>query len=233
MPIEDTLQDIRHQVHAYSVTLPQLKDFPVAQTSKVFAAVKTLLLARTLLRRVGEHNRGFEAIAAILQDLIKTLKHLLVEVESLDSLLYYPLQISRAYARQLTAVVEDCDFTLDQLESILDDYESFDYKDLPHSTLPLIHTRLSNQKTNIDIWLDTVQLHKPATSQMSISLTDNQQLDRIKDKVDAIALLLVHQLDADQVDTEEALWQQFCNKLVETGFSAEVLQHNKVNDHLC
>lgn len=206
-------------------------------------------LARALYRRARLSGPDFSDIATVVRSLHTCLKHLRVEAEDPDSLLNTTQQEHSVYARQLGPIVEDCDFTLKQLDTILEKYGGSS-ADTPSEEGPprdgyimgtadsrekdmiaLIRTKLANQKTNIDIFLDTVQLHNPAKArQQFVDNPQSQQLDSIKDKVDAIASRLARRrvatMSAGELEEEE-LWQQFSTELEREGFSSQVLMRNK------
>ncbi|KAL8371583.1 hypothetical protein RB595_001401 [Gaeumannomyces hyphopodioides] len=208
-------------------------------------------LARTLYRRARLAGPDFSDIATVVRGLHTVLKHLRVEAEDPDSLLNATQQEHSVYARQLGPIVEDCEFTLKQLDTILEKYGGSS-ADTPSADGPprdgyiagtaesrekdmiaLIRTKLANQKTNIDIFLDTVQLHNPATARTFVDNPQSQQLDSIKDKVDAIAARLARRRVATGGQNgpsemqEEELWQQFCEELTREGFASDVLMRNK------
>ena len=92
----------------------------------------------------------------------------------------------------------------------------------------LIRTKLANQKLNLDMFLDTVQLHNPAASHPVVD-TDNANLDSIKDKVDTIAARIFQREGSNASGgAEDELWLQFRNELEKAGFSREVLRRNQV-----
>lgn len=211
--------------------------------------------ARQLYRRARTAGHAFAEIATVVRGLHTILKHLRVEAEDPDSLLNTsPTGDNRnsLYARQLAPIVEDCDFTLKQLETILEKYggsgdsdtetshadggrraggrRSKEVEDREKDMIALIRTKLANQKTNIDIFLDTVQLHNPVKARRALQNTDGEQLDAIKDQVDEIATKLFHNRRdaAGGGDDDEELWQQFSTELEKAGFSSEVLRNNKV-----
>lgn len=210
-------------------------------------------LARALYRRARLAGPDFSDIATVVRGLHTVLKHLRVEAEDPDSLLNTTQQEHSVYARQLGPIVEDCEFTLKQLDTILEKYGGSS-ADTPSAEGPprdgyiagttesrekdmiaLIRTKLANQKTNIDIFLDTVQLHNPATARTFVDNPQSQQLDSIKDKVDAIAVRLARRRVATSSPNgpsgdaqEEELWRQFCEELSREGFSSDVLMRNKV-----
>ncbi|CRK48607.1 hypothetical protein BN1723_008100 [Verticillium longisporum] len=212
--------------------------------------------ARTLYRRAKSSGADFDDVAAAIRRLHTVLKHLVAEAEDADSL----LNSDRAavYARQLTPVVEDCDFTLKQFDTILGrhaegDASSPEARERERGMVRMLRARLEDHKLHIDMFLDTVQLHNPSKTQ-SISVrggesggggqtngqTNGQQLDAIKDKVDAIAARICRQRqgggggfaddgfgDDDNHNDDEETWQQFRTELEKEGFSKDVLRQNK------
>lgn len=179
------------------------------------------------------------------------------EAEDPDSLLNGTQQESSLYARQLTPIVEDTDFTLKQLDTILEKYGSCPcdnsneddehawreraasgrkIEDRERDMLQLIRTKLANQKTHIDIFLDTVQLHNPSGQHRPVDLqnVDDKQQNSIKDKIDLVAQRLFQRRARARVmgdvaeDNDEEMWQQFWAELVKEGFSSDVLRKHKV-----
>jgi hypothetical protein len=207
--------------------------------------------ARQLYRRARTAGHDFTDIATVVRGLHTVLKHLRVEAEDPDSLLNSNPNgdnQNSLYARQLMPIVEDCDFTLKQLDTILEKYgggSSGDSADEEHAgtsgrrskevesrekdMIALIRTKLANQKTNIDIFLDTVQLHNPVKARRPLPNPDGHQLDAIKDKVDAIATRLFQRRGTSGSEDDEELWQQFRTELEKEGFSSDVLRSNKVS----
>lgn len=223
-----------------------------SSVSSISAAAAT---ARNLYRRAKVSGPDFAEISSVVRPLHAVLKHLRAEAEDPDSLLNASGQESSVYARQLTPIVEDTDFTLKQLDTILEKYGSSpgDHDDLENGRrdggnssgkrmedrerdmIALIRTKLANQKTNIDIFLDTVQLHNPTRQHRPVDLerTDDKQMNAIKDKVDIVAARLFQRRararasgDAAE-ESEEEMWQQFWAELVKEGFSSDVLRKHK------
>lgn len=214
-------------------------------------------LARQLYHGARTAGPDFTDVATAVRALHTVLKHLRAEAEDPDSLLNsagpHGDGENNQYARQLTPIVEDSDFTLKQLDTILQKYgnvgETADGRDAEvqgtdesrsnsnmgsreKDMVALIRTKLANQKTNIDLFLDTIQLHNPVKSRGVLESADDRQLDSIKDKVDAIAAKLFHRRDPAGSEDEEELWQQFRTELENSGFSSDVLRRNKVSAHL-
>lgn len=235
----------RSDRHAY--------EMPLASTD--IASISALAAtARNLFRRAKISGPDFAAVAAVVRSLHTVIKHLRAEAEDPDSLLNSTQQESSVYARQLTPIVEDTDFTLKQLDTILEKYGSYsgDYthddgetmrrdrganariEDRERDMLQLIRTKLANQKTHIDIFLDTVQLHNPSNRPVEPEHTDDKQQNSIKDKVDIVAQRLFQRRAKARAsgdvaeESEEEMWQQFWTELVKEGFSSDVLRKHKV-----
>lgn len=206
--------------------------------------------ARSLFRLAKVAGPDFADVASAVRALHTVIKHLRAEAEDPDSLLNSAQQESSVYARQLTPIVEDTDFTLKQLATILtncglstdekdgkNDGMGKHIEDRERDMLQLIRTKLANQKTNIDIFLDTVQLHNPSRQHRPVDLkqTDAKQQDSIKDKIDIVAQRLFQRRARARAsgdvaeESEEEMWQQFWAELVKEGFSSDVLRKHKVS----
>jgi len=181
--------------------------------------------ARALYRRAKTSGPDFADVATAVRRLHTVLKHLKVEAEDPDSLLNS--DASSVYARQLAPLIEDCDFALKQLETILEKYgEAPRLEERERDMVAMIRSKLADQKTNIDMFLDTVQLHNPSKAQRVVD-EQGGNLDNIKDKVDAIAARLFARRDSGIGEDDEDLWQQFRTELEKEGFSKDVLRKNK------
>lgn len=212
--------------------------------------------ARQLYRRARTAGHDFTDIATVVRGLHTVLKHLRAEAEDPDSLLNSRPNgdnQNSLYARQLMPIIEDCDFTLKQLETILEKYggsfssdgsvddgqtgrngrRSKEVEAREQDMIALIRTKLANQKTNIDIFLDTVQLHNPVKARQPVQNTNTEQLNQITEKVDAIATRLFRRRGSRDPEDEEELWQQFSTELEKEGFSSDVLRSNKVRRSFC
>lgn len=215
--------------------------------------------ARNLYRRAKISGTEFADVAPVVRSLHSVIKHLRAEAEDPDSLLNSSQQESSIYARQLNPIVEDTEFTLKQLDTILEKYGSYpsdhnsedgdgtrrhransSVKKMEHrerDMVQLIRTKLANQKTNIDIFLDTVQLHNPTRQHQPVDLehADDTQMNNIKDKVDAVAARIFQRrararLSRDAPDdSQEDMWQEFWVELVKEGFAGDVLRKHKVS----
>ena len=214
--------------------------------------------ARQLYRRARSAGPTFANLAATLRSLHTVVRHLRAEAEDPDSLLNSPARHggpdSSPHGRQLSRIIEDCDFTLKQLETILERYRSSGDPNHGHpdfippggpgpskngahvdsqerDMVTLIQSKLASQKTDIDLFLDTVQLHNPARPRGLAEPASYQQLDAIKDKVDEIGARLFQGRASTGSDDEsdDELWQQFHFELEKSGFSSDVLHRNKVS----
>ncbi|KAJ1337262.1 zinc finger CCCH domain-containing protein 13 [Microdochium nivale] len=201
--------------------------------------------SRRLYRRARTAGPAFGDIASVVQSLHTVLKHLKSEIEDPASLL--GSASSSVYARQLTPLVEDCDFALQQLEVVLDKHEidsAAILADSPHGKLmpgekgwvlgtgerdrlELIRAKLATQELNVDMFLNTVQLRNTRRHDTHGIDTSHVDMDLIKDKVDAIATRICHFKDSDSVGDDDELWQKFRDELVHEGFSEDVLRQNQ------
>jgi hypothetical protein len=82
------------------------------------------------------------------------------------------------------------------------------------------------------MFLDTVQLHNPATKPAAVvdpaAESSSTGLEDIKDKLDAVAKKVFSRRDTGFQDGEHILWQEFKTELEKEGFSPEVLRKHKV-----
>lgn len=236
----------------------------MATESTTAASIRVVAdAAHSLHERARISGPDFEEVAPVVKNLETVLKHLRVEAEDPDSLLNTQQQETSVYARQLTPIIEDCDFTLKQLSTI---FEKFGHSDdarnsngpAPYHPAPppftsssassssshhpskdgadgqgkdmiaLIRTKLANQRSNLEMFLDTVQLHNPAKQRMPPPITGDQ-MEKIKDKVDEVAGRLFRRARRGGEDDED-LWRQFCHELEKEGFAGQVLRQNKVGE---
>ncbi|KAH7308028.1 hypothetical protein B0I35DRAFT_483321 [Stachybotrys elegans] len=182
--------------------------------------------ARSLYLR-AKSSPTFTDVAVALRQLHMSLRHLRVEAADPDSLLNNAGNSSSVYARQLQPIVEDCDFALRQLETSIDRYaDARPEEPAVADRIAAIRAKLNNERTNVDMFLDTVQLHNPASKPVGVS-DASVGLEDIKDKVDTVAQRVFKRpsggLDAHEGD----LWQQFKSELEKEGFSPEVLRKHK------
>lgn len=198
---------------------------------------------RQLYRRARASGPEFDGLTAAIRDFHTGVKHLRQEAQAPDSLLH-PTSAdngdsrSAVYIRQLTSLLEDSDFTLQQVDTILEKYGSnggapYEAGAEKQRKIDLIQNDVVSKKLKIDLFLDTVQLHHPAKPHVQLENTDDQQLERIKDKVDAVANKLLRRRGVSPVsECEEDVWQQFKAELENEGFSSQVLNEHKVRNHI-
>ncbi|KAK4097481.1 hypothetical protein N658DRAFT_561744 [Parathielavia hyrcaniae] len=196
--------------------------------------------ARQLYRHTRDAGTEFVDLAIAVRNLRTALQHLGSEAHDQDSPLHQRDSGDSVYARQLTSLVEDSDFALKQAGTTLARYGPSDSdleagvarrdSDLAERArrIDLIRGDIISQTLKIDIFLDTIQLHNPAKTQRVLDNNmDDQQMDAIKNKVDAVARRLYWERK-DQVEMDEdELWRSFKSELEREGFSPEVLRKNK------
>lgn len=190
--------------------------------------------AKTLFLRTKQCSSPiFTDVAAAVRHLHLALRHLRVEVADGDSLLRSA--DASVYARQLRPIVEDCDFALKQLETILGKYDAAGGReaDALLDRLDAVRSRLVGETTSVDMFLDTVQLHNRANNapEAVVSQGSQSNLESIKDKVDNIAKRLFSRRDTsgEIIDDEDRMWQEFKSELEIEGFSPQVLRQHKVS----
>lgn len=175
------------------------------------------------------------------------LRHLKYEVEAPES----PLNRDRSiWGRQLAPIIGDCDFTLRQLDGLLQKYGRLNNSSSSSSpssprilwdkvrfgsnemdTLGTIRVKLISHKTSLTLFLDTIQLRE--SGKMSQALDNHGgQLDVILDKVDGIAARMAPPRREGSVltsydDDDREVWKQFRRELIAEGFSSDVLQQHK------
>jgi hypothetical protein len=97
-------------------------------------------------------------------------------------------------------------------------------------TLGAIRVKLISHKTNLTLFLDTIQLHQ--SGKMATTLENHGgQLDFILDKVDTIAARMGQRsgsIMSSYGDDDKEGWKQFRRELVAEGFSNDVLTQHKV-----
>lgn len=172
-------------------------------------------------------------VALAVRQLHLTLLHLRAEAADGDSPLNRP-DSTALYARQLESLIEDCGFQLRQLDTALatiDIYEGSS-SDARAERLANLRVKIANERTSIDMFLDTIQLGNPADQPAGIVDGSQTGLENIKDKVDAIANRLFSQRarDANTIglpSEEDRLWQEFKSELEKEGFSPQVLRRHK------
>lgn len=174
----------------------------------------------------------FNEVAATVRRLHLALRHLRVEAADPDSLLRSA--DASVYARQLRPIVEDCDFALKQLETVLEKYDAVSGRETDGlaDRVATVRSRLASETTSVDMFLDTVQLHNPANNAPEVVFQGNESnLECIKDKVDNIAARLFRRWNTGGgvIDDEDRMWQEFKSELEMEGFSPQVLHQHKVS----
>lgn len=201
--------------------------------------------ARQLYRRTRDAGTDFVDLAIAIHNLHTKLKHLDDEAQDHDSPLHDQsdsvggVTQASVYTRQLRPLIEDSDFALRQVSTVLEKHRELastggtrrdsDLSDTARK-IDLIRGDVVSQAMKIDIFLDTVQLHNPGKPQPAPENVNDQQMDEIKNKVDAVAnRLFAQQKDRSPIEADEdELWRSFKTELEREGFSPEVLRKNKV-----
>lgn len=136
--------------------------------------------------------------------------------------------------------MEKSDFTLQELDGLLQKYESLSnggssarkvkLGSNEMDTLGSIRVKLISHQTSLTSFLDKIQLHQ---SEEIAPTLDNQdgQLDVILDKVDAIAARMGQRsggILTGYDDDDKEVWKQFRRELIKEGFSDYILAQHKV-----
>ncbi|RGP79249.1 hypothetical protein FLONG3_2685 [Fusarium longipes] len=189
-------------------------------------------LARNLYLRAKQSGLPFSTVADAVRNLHRVLRHLRIEAADRDSLLNNAdASSSSLYARKLAPLVEDCDFTLAQLETLLDRYGDgraimAEDERLRDNKLFEMKQKLDNDKYNVDLFLDAVQLH--AENRPTTVVEGHKGLERIKDVVDEIATKLFRDRNEGSfTEDDDGLWREFKIELEDRGFSPQVLRKHK------
>ncbi|KAJ4174864.1 hypothetical protein NW754_005285 [Fusarium falciforme] len=190
-------------------------------------------IARSLYLRAKQSGLPFSDVANAVRNLHLALRHLRTEAGDQDSLLNNPhASSSSLYARQLSPLVEDCDFTLAQLESLLDKYGDgraamSEEERLRDDRLAIMKSKLVGDKTRVEMFLDAVQLH--AENRPARVVDGSQEgFEGIKDKIDEIANKLFRNRSENSfTEDDDDLWREFKEELEKEGFSPQVLRKHK------
>ncbi|KAM0253672.1 hypothetical protein ACHAP5_000249 [Fusarium lateritium] len=189
-------------------------------------------LARTLYLRAKQSGLPFTDVANAVRNLHLALRHLRIEATDQDSLLNNAnASSSSLYARQLAPLVEDCDFTLAQLETLLDKYGDGravmpEDERMRDDQLSVMKQKLDHGKSSVDWFLDAVQLH--AENRPTRVVDGQEGLEGIKDVVDEIATKLFRDHNEGSfTEDEDGLWREFKIELEDRGFSPQVLRKHK------
>lgn len=216
---------------------------PIEQIDAVDAFARTLYL-RLKSTPSSSNDPALDEVALAVRQLHLALRHLRVEASDQDSALNRP-DSAALHARQLETLVEDCGFQLRQLDAALatidiygpsrgndEDASSRASSNARVERLGNLRAKIANEKTSIDMFLDTIQLRSPATQPAGIVDGSHSGLENIKNKVDDIANRLFSRRIADGnssfTDDEDRLWLEFKSELEKEGFSPQVLRRHKV-----
>lgn len=187
--------------------------------------------ARTLFLRAKQYpGPSLPHVAAAVRQLHLALRHLRVEAADTDSLLHGATDSD--HARQIQPIVEESDFALRRLQSLLDKHDAHSARHLHNmpERLAAVRSRLASQKAAIDLLLDAVQLHHPPHGPPDNATQRTEGgLEGIKDKVDKIAAKLFSRRDSTAtIADEDRLWKEFKTELENEGFASDVLRRHKV-----
>ncbi|KAM5370797.1 hypothetical protein ACJA88_009868 [Fusarium oxysporum] len=188
--------------------------------------------ARTLYLRAKQSGLPFTDVATAVRNLHIALRHLRIEAADQDSVLSnVQASSSSVYGRQLEPLVDDCEFTLGQLERHLDKYGDGravmpEDERQRNQELSVIKHKLVGDKTSVEMFLDAVQLH--AENRPTRVVEGQEGLERIKDVVDEIATKLFrNRNEGSFTEDEDGLWREFKIELEDQGFSPQVLRKHK------
>ncbi|CAG8957121.1 hypothetical protein HYFRA_00009322 [Hymenoscyphus fraxineus] len=217
-------------------------------SSGVSPAADIIIVAtfcKNLYRKCRDASGEYDEISREVKNLFTVLRHLKYEVNAPES----PLNRDQSlWGRQLAPIVIDCQSTLQQLDDLLQKYGRLDLdSDNPSSPrkvmwdkirvgsnemdqLGTIRVKLISHKTNLTLFLDTIQLRE--SGKMATILDDHSvQLDMILDKVDLIASRMTQRSGGSVMSTysddDKEVWKDFRRELVREGFSSSVLQQHK------
>ncbi|PHH86389.1 hypothetical protein CDD83_10313 [Cordyceps sp. RAO-2017] len=188
--------------------------------------------ARTLFLRAQKQppSPSLADIAQAVRQLHQALRHLRIEAADPDSL-FNKGSDSAVYAPQVRPLLHDCDFALKQLETLLDRSAASAGHDVDAvaDRVAAVRARLDDERTRVEMLLDTVQLHNPAGKPPALALHGGEaSLESIKDKVDSVAAKLFRcRKRVATADDEDWLWQEFKSELEKEGFSPQVLRQHK------
>jgi hypothetical protein len=187
-------------------------------------------LCRAIYRRCSDAGGEYDEIRREIRGLDIVLKHLKYEVEAVNS----PLNSDLSIWRQAAPIVGDIDFTLRQLDRLLQHRFGANTTSQPPirqrdqmAQLGAIRVKLISQKTSLNLFLDALQLHQSGKITENLGSSNSNLLDVILDTVDSIALRMGQspQKSAD----EKEVWKQYLEELYAEGFSAQILVRHNVS----
>jgi hypothetical protein len=208
--------------------------------------------ARRLYRACKAAGGEYVEISREVRDLHTVMRHLKYEVEDPGSALNRDSGSgSSLYVRDFAPIVGDSDYTLGQLDGLLQKYgrtggtgkdgrqigrawDRLRSGSAEKDELGSIRMKLISHKTNLTLYLDRVQLRETGRMSATIEAQTGQmdtKLDTILDKVDTIAAKLGQRAGSQLTtyeDDDKEVWKQFRRELVAEGFSSDVLQQHKV-----
>lgn len=183
-------------------------------------------LARTLFMRAKQASGNtLDEAAASVRQLHLALRHLRIEAADPDSRLNGA--DASVYSRQLKTLLENCTYALNQLTAILENYDSRNPASVTEKAVA-VASRLTQEKTNVEIFLDTVQLRSPTNESEQAALADSPRLEDIQQKVDKVASRVFKRRSAELSHDSDWTWQEFKAELENEGFSPQVLRNHKV-----
>ncbi|KAF4444771.1 hypothetical protein FACUT_426 [Fusarium acutatum] len=183
-------------------------------------------LVQASYSRIGTYGRDFASVATKLYKLEMTLRRLRDEVAEEQEEL--PVHIQQSYTNHLHSLVEDWDFAMKRVSSLLDTYHDEEIslageEASKSGELKPIEPVLAGKRMAIELLLDSIQLQKP-------QIYDQHQsdLEEIKDKVDHIAAhLFAHWNVGSFSGGNDDLWRHFQELLEKEGFSSQILSKKK------
>lgn len=183
-------------------------------------------LARTLFMRAKQATgTTLDEAAGSVRQLHLALRHLRIEAADSDSRLNGA--DASVYSRQLKTLLENCTFALNQLTATLENYDSRNPTSATEKAAA-VASRLTQEKTNVEIFLDTVQLRSPANASEQAALAESPRLEDIQQKVDKVASRVFKRRSAELSHDSDWTWQEFKAELEKEGFSPQVLRNHKV-----
>ena len=204
--------------------------------------VIVVTICRALYRQCKEAGGEYLEISREVRGLHTVLRHLKYEVEAPESIINRDRSI---YGRELAPIIGDCDYTLRQLDILLQKYgrlgdqspssprdlwDKVKFGSNEMDQLGGIRVKLISHKTSLTLFLDTIQLHYSGRMSRMLDV-HGEHLDTILDKVDAIAARMSQRAGSVMTtydDDDKEVWKQFRRELISEGFSSDVLQQNKV-----
>ncbi|KAF5556712.1 hypothetical protein FPHYL_7884 [Fusarium phyllophilum] len=183
-------------------------------------------LVQASYRHIGKYGPDFANVATKLYKLEMTLRRLRDEVAEEQEEL--PVHIQQSYTNHLHSLVEDWDFAMKRVDSLLDTYHDEEIilageEASKSGELKPIEPVLAGRRMAIELLLDSIQLQKP-------QIYDQHQsdLEDIKDKVDHIAAHLFAHWNAGSFSGgNDDLWRHFQELLEKEGFSSQILGKKK------